>query len=823
MRCSTGGRITRWIIPAVAAMAAAYLFAERATDPHPAWAGKGSLRLLLAVAPVDLPNRQSDEMPAVVRVDFDHALKAAGIKGQADLSTLQIMRYDPASGKPLAYGNYLFGETESDRPLQWYDDAIPDPFPDRDRSAASPWVYRPSWGYYYDVIGDWKRGRLAWSHTQDGAATSYYAAYFDLRGEGEKQQAPPPRGWIGDGSKRTARLSKQSTGLYHVDCQMADLNGDGLLDLICGCSRGGIVWYENLGSRQKPRFAVARLLFYADGRPIDVGFLSTPTAVDWDQDGKLDLIVGANKGWIYFYRNVGTTSSPVYEDRGPLEVDGKALRVPTSPVPEVEGPNGESIYKEDYQPYCAVADWDGDGDDDLLVGGNVTGRIFWYENKGRRADGTLALTFRGHLMADGKPLDVGWSANLAVGDIDGDGDLDLMAGRERKWGNETPPEIVEDFLAYFENVGTRTNPVLTMKPLPRIGKFPDEINASPTLADWDGDGDLDLAVSSYLGPVYLFENAGTARRPKFDVRHPEALKMPWGNDLLPNARELTDWDGDGIADLVQGHTIALGLTNRLPWKFGPFQSMLPADQVIDHRAWRGDDWEFTVAVDFDQDARKDILFGDYQGHVWFHRNTSSGRQTSFDTKGVLIRTAAGKPLTVGRTASQPYDFDTMQGPRTSLVAADFDGDGSIDLVLNDVYGHFYFCRRGKYGKEPVVESQVLFADVGNYAATTVTDWDGDGRLDIVASLPRPTQHHVLFRNRPEGGSQPPFSRPERVELPIIPVVGSVVKLFLADANRDGDRDVILSSGDGYDCLFEDSFLKRGYAQGRLAGLERRQP
>ena len=48
------------------------------------------------------------------------------------------------------------------------------------------------------------------------------------------------------------------------------------------------------------------------------------------------------------------------------------------------------------------------------------------------------------------------------------------------------------------------------------------------------------------------------------------------------------------------------------------------EQVIDHRSWRGDDWAFTVAVDFDQDSRKDILFGDYWGRVWFHRNTSPG-------------------------------------------------------------------------------------------------------------------------------------------------------------------------------------------------------
>jgi hypothetical protein len=784
------------------------------------WVGTSECRILVQVVPDASVGRPSDERPAQVAIDFDRLLRAEGIDRRADLSTLRVIRCDAKTGRPMAFNNYLYGQSEFDRPLQWYDDAIPEPFPDRDRSVKSPWVFRPGWGHYYEAIGDGRSGRLTWSHTQDGTTPSLYSVGFDLLGEGKNQTQPPPRAWIGDGGKRNAPVGTNSTGIYHVDCQMIDFNEDGLLDLVCGSSRGAILWYENLGTRQSPEFSIARLLNYSDGKPTDPGFLSTPTGVDWDGDGKRDLLVGASKGWVYFYHNVGSALEPRYEDRGPLQVDGAPLRMPASPVPEVEGPNGETIYKEDYEPFVEVTDWDADGDDDLLIGGYVTGRVFWYENTGRSDDGTPTLHFRDHLMADGKPLDVGWAANPAAADIDADGDLDLFVGVWRKWGNETPPEIAENFLTFYENTGTATAPVLTMKPLPRVGEFPNEIIASPTLADWDSDGDLDLTVSASSGAVYLFKNIGSVRKPKFDSRRPSPLQFPWSNDSLPYANAVEDWNGDQIPDLVLGQRVALGTTRKLPLKFGPMKSILPENQTIDHRAWRGDDWEYTVSVDFDRDGRKDILFGDYWGHIWFHRNISTDTIDSFDTTGIRIKTQHDQLVTVGSDPDKPYDFDTMQGPRTSLVAADFDGDGNVDIVVNDVFGHYYFCRRGNHGTEPMVESQQLLTNLGGYATTCVVDWDEDGLPDLLVSK---LQEHLLFRNLGANGNGRQFSEAEKLDLPLVPVIGSVVRVAAFDATGDGDRDILITSDHGFDCLFERSFLTNGYAPATIIKFEYRRP
>ena len=806
--------MTHWQLAMILA-ATLLSFATQAIEP--AWAGKGACRILLMVPPDDIGSRPSDEMPAVVTLDLETLLHAAGIDGRVDLSTLQVMRYDSETGRPMPYGRYLHMDSEFDRPLQWYDGAIPEPFPDRDRYLDKPWVFRSGWGRYYDTVGDGKRGRLAWSHTQDASTASYYAVYFNLLGEGQEATLPPPRHWVGDGAARHAPIGTQSTGIYHVDGQMVDFNEDGLLDLLCGTSRGGVLWFENMGTVGEPKFTVPRLLFHADGHPIDPGFLSTPVLTDWDRDGANDLLVGAKGGWVYFYRNVGTNLEPRYDDRGPIMSDGNPVRTPANPVPEVEGPNGEGIYKEDYEPFTAVVDWDGDGEDDLLAGGYVTGRIYWYRSTERDASGVPVLESRGEILADGKPIDVGWCANPATGDLDGDGDLDLISGVWRKWGNERPPEVVEDFLAYYENIGTRSSPNLTMKALPRIGRFPDEIIARPSIVDWNGDGLLDLATTTSTGTFYRFKNVGDAHHPKFDTREPNLLQIPWGNDALPYATRIADWNGDSIPDLLNGSGVALGTTRKLPWAFGGYTSAIPAGYAIDHRSWRGDDWAFTEAVDFDQDGGKDILFGDYWGNIWFHKNTSTAAAASLDTKGVLINTETGKPLQVGLTEEKAYDFDSMQGPRTSFVASDFDGDGAIDLVINDVYGHYYFCRRGKHGDEPVVESQVLITKLKGYATTCVVDWDEDGRPDLLVSQ---LQNHLLFRNTGKGGSQSLFAAPEKLDLPLVPVLESVVRVMTVDAHEDGDRDLVISSDHGHDCLMEGSFLKRGYATAEILKSER---
>ncbi len=72
------------------------------------------------------------------------------------------------------------------------------------------------------------------------------------------------------------------------------------------------------------------ILLRVGDKPISDGHTAAPEAVDWDEDGKLDLLVGTfNSGKVFFYQNTGTAKAPVYKNAGALKAGGRDISLPS--------------------------------------------------------------------------------------------------------------------------------------------------------------------------------------------------------------------------------------------------------------------------------------------------------------------------------------------------------------------------------------------------------------------------------------------------------------------------------------------------------------
>jgi hypothetical protein len=773
-------------------------------------------RVLAEVPAADLGPRTADARPAALDLDFGaEPFAALGLTGPVDLDSLQVLRYDPATGQVLPTPPWPFGRTKGERASRFLDKSLPWDFPESSSplTPGSAVGAFPRGAYLANAKGTGNPGLLVWDHQQDGRNPSHYAVYFGSRPAGERPHLPR-QGFLGDGSPRREPQTQNLTGSLYNRCAVDDWDGDGLSDILVGIGFGKVLLFRNLGDRTRPAFDAGEYLLDAAGQILDVGFMASPAVADWDGDGARDLLVGEEGiAGVFWYRNLGTSTARRLEFRGRLQADGQDLVVPSTPCPE------SPHYTKDYAPAVEAVDWDGDGDTDLLLGGYITGRIWYYENAARAPDGTPVLAFRGPLEADGTPIDTIWGAHPCAVDLDGDGDLDLLSGSfgQRVGGGDQ----VNRFLFHFENLGTRQAPRLTEHPVVYAGPEPQAILAQARPADLNGDGLTDLVISS-MSAVHLALNVGDRAAPRWQV---DVLPGTWG--LAPlSVSQLIDWDGDGDVDFVQTPLDSDGtpqvLLNRgqgAHGVFDPARPALPAGQMIRHPAPYGDPWAYTYFHDVDRDGDLDLLWADGPGHIYLHRNTGSAQTPAFDTAGERLTTTAGDPIKVGPPVvpvEQITDFTVMQGSRAAVAAADFDGDGLTDLAVGDTFGDVYHFRNVGTNAAPRFATGDKLGNLASRAVPFPYDWDADGRPDVLGVAW--SGQMAWYRNLGPT-AQPPFAPGQPLNLP--PTVPYSPRVVVGDWNGDGDDDFLVMSSYPWFCWLDGSYVRHGYAEARLVAVEAR--
>jgi hypothetical protein len=132
----------------------------------------------------------------------------------------------------------------------------------------------------------------------------------------------------------------------YTKIHFADWDLDGLKDILVGHSAGEFLLYMNKGEKGKPAFELPVSL-----KPEGDTFPPRPSPYlfDWDGDGNRDLLVGSDRGKVFFYKNVGKNDAPLFGKGELLSAGGKTLTVGT-------------------RTRIDIADWNNDGAPDLLVG-----------------------------------------------------------------------------------------------------------------------------------------------------------------------------------------------------------------------------------------------------------------------------------------------------------------------------------------------------------------------------------------------------------------------------------------------------------------------
>lgn len=786
----------------------------------PEWSGQGRVRVLVRVEPVDLTTRPADELVARCPIDFVRIMDDLKLTGSVDLSTLQVQRYDPATGKAMPFAAFSEARTPFDRPCRFEDDEVPWDYPDRaNYSSEEPngrgsVTIRKGGGRLFNREMRSTRGNITWVHTQEAGKPSHYALYWDLARPGDAG-GPSPSPWIGDADVLRAKQGQPLGGLAHFTVCTGDFNGDGLFDLMAGTEKGDLMWFPNHGTRGAPKFIGCRMLTDEEG-PIDCGWYSAPFMFDWDNDGLLDVLSGTSHNAILWWKNVGSKTEPKLSYRGFVMAGDKRLAVPEKPVPEDTG----TIFARDYYNQPWVGDWDGDGTPDIITGSYTTGQISFFKGGARGDDGVPSLTFVDVLRtADGEPIDTVWAASPFVFDVDHDGKPDLLTGawfwsgilRERRPGEADP-------IMYYHNEGTREKPVLKRADVPKIGDFTSGEIGRPMIADWNNDGLPDLLVSDASGAFYRFLNEGTLEAPRWRMNS-DSLRGAWGFVRDTGFTSMADLDGDGRPEMLTAaqflspkgspHSPEFVTVGRAHVKGKPIRHPGPG---------YGDPYYYTALTDFDRDGHPDLLWGDQQGYFWLHRHASGTDPYAFED-GVRLKLKDGTDARLGPpvvdSPEKATDFTILQGSRVIFVTADFDRDGIDDLAVTETYGNIWILRNTKAGGIDTFEAPVLVGKViggGRSDDLNVVDWNEDGKPDLMIGQTT-AKPGTIYLNESTSGKFA-FAKPiTPLDLPFM-FWGASLKAM--DWNNDGDQDFLVHS-EFYAFFVEKSFLKHGYRMAKVLG------
>lgn len=322
---------------------------------------------------------------------------------------------------------------------------------------------------------------------------------------------------------------------------VADIDNDGDLDLFAGCQPGPIYWFRNIGTRTQPVFAQGVVVAYQTPYYISDAHSGVKVA-DWDGDGLLDIVVGR------FWERTPASEAALPRYFGGLH---KNVGTPSEPVFERRDAYSGSPYTERFQICDAVrqncvrtVDWNNDGRPDLIAG-DTDGFVWYFRNT---TDRLFPVFDTGQkINAGGQPICMmssGGHARPDIVDWNNDGKKDLVVADGSGW------------ITLFLNTGTDSEPAFAAGTRLYAGGQPIDSpgsRSSVLVCDWNNDGKKDVVQAdddTSSGGYYWYKNIGTDSAPVLAAR----AKITFGGKSVtytrPNLGSFVDWDGDGKKDFI---------------------------------------------------------------------------------------------------------------------------------------------------------------------------------------------------------------------------------------------------------------------------------
>jgi hypothetical protein len=371
-----------------------------------------------------------------------------------------------------------------------------------------------------------------------------------------------------------------------------DLDGNGAKDLLLGdITYNNLVMLHNGGNPAASIMTEQETGFPSNDLPVDITVFPASYHLDIDNDGLKDLLVAPNNpntsenyDNVWYYRNTGTPSLIQFSFR-----QDDFLQ--------------EGMIDLGERSFPAFLDENNDGLTDIIAGsygyfesaGNYISRLMLLRNTGSPSLPAFQIIDDDYAGLEQYGFD---GIYPAFGDMDRDGDMDMIIGDE------------EGHLHYFENMGGPGNPSLFELREPNYQGIDAGQSAKPQVVDVDRDGLPDLLVGERSGTVKYFENRGSPALADFTSI--PTIEQFGGIDVMPEC--CTGYSAPFMTeDSLGQYVLYVGSEQGVVYLYNNIENNLQGTfNRVDSLYLHGVNVNLS-GTDIDQDGRLEFVFGEFAG------------------------------------------------------------------------------------------------------------------------------------------------------------------------------------------------------------------